>query len=271
MSDHVHPTEYHDEFSDVLGAYALDAVEPDERLSIETHLRTCPFCSAEVAEHREVAALLSQSGTDAPAGVWDRIAAELSPPAPPLRMSFSPTGEVDPLAGRDPAPGAEASTSNVVPLSGRRSVRNRTLIAALGVAATLLAVLGFVAVDQGRNASRYKEAATSVTTPGPDDLTVKLVGSDDRVDAQAVVNRSGRGYLVSHDLPDPGRDNLYQLWGQVDGVVLSLGTFNAGNDVVNFQLDPDRLDAVQAFAITKERAPGVLASKQDPVLVGEVA
>ena len=265
-------TEFHDDFTDLLGAYALDAVDPEERQRLDAHLHACPWCAAEVAEHREVAAFLSHSGTDAPPNVWDRIAAELSPPAPPLRMSFRPTGEVDPPAESDTAPSLSEPITNVVPFVGRRSVRTRTLAAGVSVAAVLLAVLGFVAVDQTRDANRIRDDVASGTIPrSPDDLSVELVGSNDRVGARAVVSSTGKGYLVPHDLPEPGSDELYQLWGQVDGVVLSLGTFGRDADVVNFQVDPGQLDGVEAFAVTKEQMPGVLASDHDPVLAGEVA
>lgn len=272
-------TEFHDDFTELLGAFALDAVEPDERQRIEAHLHTCPWCAAEVAEHREVAAFLSHSGTDAPEGVWDRIAAELSPPAPPMRLSFTRTGEAEaaPLraVAATPVQTADADDDvvapNVVPLT-RRSVRMRTFAAAVTAAAVLLGAVGFVAVDQMRQREQIEAEVGSGTIPqGPDDLSVKLTGEDADAGAQAVVNPSGKGYLVSHGLRDPGQDELYQLWGQVDGVVLSLGTFDGSTEVVNFQVDPDQLDAVQAFAVTKERMPGVLASENAPVLVGEVA
>src|SRR3954468_13451869 len=122
MSDHV------DEFTELLGAYALDAIDDDEREAIEAHLLTCPRCRAEVAEHREVAAFLSK-GAPAPDGVWDRIAAELSPPAPPLRMTFSPDGDVDPLAtdaGTDSGdPGDTGDTADVLPLAPPVTRRGR--------------------------------------------------------------------------------------------------------------------------------------------------
>lgn len=261
-------TEYHDEFTDLLGAYALDAVEPDEHRRIEAHLHTCPWCSAEVAEDRELAAFLAHTGTDAPEGVWDRIVAELSPPAPPVRMSFIAAGAIDPLAeaGSEPA----AASSNVVALSSR-SVRTRTLAAILGAAAVLLAALGFVAVDQSRQADKVRDDFASGTIPqSAGDLSVKLTGDDDDAVARAVVNPSGKGYLVANDLPDPGRDKLYQLWGQVDGVVLSLGTFDSETDVVNFQIDPSQLDGMEAFAVTEEPMPGVQRSDHGPVLAGQV-
>ncbi|CAN5408648.1 hypothetical protein BH10ACT1_BH10ACT1_18680 [soil metagenome] len=265
---------FHDDFSDLLGAYALDAVEPAEREMIEIHLRTCPWCAAEVAEHREAASFLSHSGTDAPEGVWDRILAELSPPAPPLRMSFSPTGEVDPLATTTASPAADAGTGAedvdatdpvVVPFRAR-SVRMRTFGAVLVAAACLLAAVGFISFNQGRDDGPSSDFALPQNT----ELQVSLQASGSDMGAQALVDATGKGYLVAHDLPSAGSDELYQLWGQVDGVVLSLGTFDGDTDVVPFHVDPSQLDSVQAFAVTKEKAPGVLASKQDPVMVGEV-
>lgn len=275
-------TDFHDEFTDLLGAYALDAVEPDERARIEAHLHTCPWCAAEVAEHREVAAYLSHSGTDAPDGVWDRIAAELSPPAPPMRLSLTPgaPGSVEaPLrAAADPDEAAPAPDGTaepdrtVVPIGRARSFSTRTFVAVVSAAAILLAVVGLVAVDQSRQVDRIEdESASGTIPPSAGDLSVKLTGDTSDMGATAVVSDTGRGYLVSHDLPAPGADELYQLWGQVDGVVLSLGTFGADTDVVSFQVDPDRLDGIQAFAVTKEISPGVVASQNDPVLVGEVA
>lgn len=257
-------TEYRDEFTGFLGAYALDAVDPDERLEIETHLLTCPWCAAEVVAHREVAAALSHSGADAPPGVWDKIAAELAPAAPPMRLSVTP-----------PAPEAAspevAPVTPVVSLDDRRRIRARTAGAILSVAAILLAVVGFVAVGQYRDASDLRDQQAAVTTPGPGDLTVRLDGSSSRAGAQAIVNSKGEGVLVPHDLPDPGDERLYQLWGQVDGVVLSLGTFNADAQVVRFQVTPDQVDRIQVMAVTEEQSPGVLASANDSVIIGETA
>ena len=77
-------------------------------------------------------------------------------------------------------------------------------------------------------------------------------------------------YLLVDDLPatDPGR--VYQLWGVVDGTVLSLGTFGADTDMVRFHIDPSRIDGVEAFAVTDEAAPGVVASEEEPVVAGTV-
>ena len=55
----------HDELQSLLGAYALDAVEDDEARAVERHLQECPRCRAEVANHRETAALMASVGAEA--------------------------------------------------------------------------------------------------------------------------------------------------------------------------------------------------------------
>lgn len=78
----------HAELQELLGAYALDAVEPEEAAVIELHLPTCPRCRIELTEHREAAALLGYAGGAAPKGLWDRIIAELEEPPPPFDLDL---------------------------------------------------------------------------------------------------------------------------------------------------------------------------------------
>src|SRR5439155_19353504 len=77
----------HHDIQELLGAYALDAVDDDERGVIEAHLADCPRCRAEVADDREVAAFLGHTGGSAPTGVWDRITASLEEAPPPLALA----------------------------------------------------------------------------------------------------------------------------------------------------------------------------------------
>ena len=100
----------HDEITELLGAYALDAVSPEEAAEIEQHLTECPRCRAEVTAHREVAGVLGNLGGSAPAGLWSRIADELAIGSEgPLRPSISGTsplarptfGEIAPAGGHE--------------------------------------------------------------------------------------------------------------------------------------------------------------------------
>lgn len=256
-----------DEFSELLGAYALDAVDDDEREAIERHLVDCPRCRAEVAEHREVAAYLSQSGAPAPDGIWDRIAAELAPPAPPMRLSVLPHEPAEPA----PAPASEAAGGSVTPIDRRTSTGrrpSRPMLAVLAIAASIIAILGVVVVTQnGRvdGPQTLEERASAAVT----DSKLKVDLSGDVGSARAVVTPDGQGYLIMDGVEAPADGDVYQLWGKVDDTVLSLGTFGDAA-VVPFSVDPTRIGDIELFAVTQERGPGVVASTETPILAGTV-
>ena len=77
----------HEEITGLLGAYALDALEPGELQTVDRHVQDCKTCLAEVAEHREVAGLLTPGWAQPPAGLWEKIAASLEEVPPPLNMA----------------------------------------------------------------------------------------------------------------------------------------------------------------------------------------
>ena len=108
----------HDEVSEMLAIYSLDALPADEAALVEQHLADCRRCQADLASLREVAGLLAGSATSPPEELWDRIAAELTEPAsgPPL-------------------------TPPVIAIGTSRKPR-AWRVAAIGLVAALLAVLG---------------------------------------------------------------------------------------------------------------------------------
>lgn len=62
---------------DLVGAYVLDAVEPDERAAFEQHLETCSTCRDDVAALSRAAAALGEVTLEAPPpALWDRIRVE---------------------------------------------------------------------------------------------------------------------------------------------------------------------------------------------------
>lgn len=60
--------------ADLLSAFALDALRPEESASVDDHLRSCVPCRAEVDELRELASALAPAGHDPPATLWASIA-----------------------------------------------------------------------------------------------------------------------------------------------------------------------------------------------------
>jgi len=250
----------HDEIAELLGAYALHAVDADERARVEEHLETCPRCRAEVRDHEQVAALLGNSGGNAPEGVWDRIASTLEEAPPPMRLDLP------------------AGPAAVIPLErGRRRPVGRVAVAALTAAAALLiGVLGVQVARQDDRIGKLQTAlddgalvrASRLALEDPDAQTARLRSLDGEVTATAVVLPDGTGYLLADDVPALERDRTYQLWGQTDGGLISLGLLGADpDDVMAFRAS----DGVAVLAITDERAPGVVASEHRPVLAGELA
>jgi anti-sigma-K factor RskA len=244
----------HDELSELVAAYALDAVEPDEGRLIEEHLSVCPRCRAELADHREVTALLAHTGAPAPDGVWDRIAASLeeAPPAVPLGDVLSLPRRTEP----------------------RRPPRPRATWTLAAAAAVLVAVLGVQVARQDQQLDDLRaQVEAGAVDPAelalrdPDAEFVELSSSDGDLRVRAVIDAEGRGFLLAHNLPKLGRAKTYQLWGVgATEQPISLGVLGSDPTSASFRV----VGPFDALAITAEDAPGVVVSEQAPVVVGEV-
>ncbi|WP_278259966.1 anti-sigma factor [Nocardioides convexus] len=77
MTDHDHA---------LSGAYAVDALDAEERARFEAHLHDCRDCQEEVASLREAAALLGTDSAEPPAAVRDAVLASIQSirPLPPV-------------------------------------------------------------------------------------------------------------------------------------------------------------------------------------------
>ena len=231
-----------------------------------------------------MAALLAHSGAPAPEGVWNRILDELEPAPPALRMPSIPGA--DPTAADanrvapDEASAAEPPGTGAAPdelASRRHSIRTRVLAAVLAVAAAIVAVLGVVTIRQSQRLDQMDTAMRQVSLArvanqalaDPRSTSAKLTSGDGRVAAPVVVTREGEGYLLASKLPRLPDRRTYQLWGQVQGSLISLGVFDGPTDVVAFRLGADSAQ-LKGFAVTEEVSPGVSVSRNQPVLKGAI-
>ncbi len=222
----------HAELEELLGAYALDAVAPDEAAALEAHLAGCPRCRAEVDAHREVAGALGNTVDPLPPGLWDAIAGRLDE-----------DGEV-----RAP----------VVPI-GTPPPRRRTarwVVAAVGAAAVVaVAALSIGLVQADRQNGRLQDAlgrqtsAVAAAQAAPGHLEATLTSTGGSPAARFVLRSDGRGYLVDARLPALSAGRTYQLWGLYGGTPISLGL-----------LGP----SPTAGAFTAARLPGSLAITVEP-------
>ncbi len=154
----------HDEASDLLAVFALDAVDSDEHEEIEAHLAECPRCRAELDAHRDVAAALGNSVESLPEGLWSSIASRLPRPGrgaaahadPPARRAAA-------CAAPEERPTRGFRTPRTSAASHRRASRGRLLsVASLAVAAAAVAaVLGVNLVHANNQISNLKQAPTA--------------------------------------------------------------------------------------------------------------
>ena len=265
----------HQDIQELLGAFALDAVDDDERDVIEAHLAGCPRCRAEVEGHRETAALLAHSGERAPEGVWDRIAEALdeAPPALDLaRIAPRPPGVGEPSGATDDL--SRRREARALP----RSISLRVAAVTMAVAAALTLFLG-VALghrDQGdlgrvgRIADILQKAGVSnaadAALADPASQQVKLTSTDGKSTAEVVRRPDGTGYLVPTGLASLPAGRVYQLWAVRSDAKISLGVLGGKPEVSAFRM----AGPVLAYAVTEEAAGGVAASQNQPVVVGFV-
>lgn len=238
----------HSDLQELLGVYALDALDPEEAEVVEGHLVDCPRCRTEVAEHREAASLLSFSGAQAPEAVWTRIATTLEASPPPFELR-APT----PGRARRPLPMllAAAAAVVVIGLLSAQVVRQGDRIDSLS------SVFDQRGLDQAAAAAAVDPTARTITLRSDDGVHV----------VHAVVLPDGHGYLVQANLPPLSRDQTYQLWGVMGAQTVSLGVLGDGAVIVPFVAS----GPLSALAITAEHRGGVVASTNAPIVQGVVS
>jgi hypothetical protein len=237
----------HPEVEELLGAYALDALEPEEADAVDLHLRDCPRCRAEVGEYREAAALLAFGGVEAPPGVWEKIQASLEEAPPPVSL-----GRVVPItrASRWQSMGARVAAAAAVVIS----------VLALGISL----VRGGGSSDDDRTLN--DEIAVAAADPDAVPVHLASASTSGGGGAADIVILDGRAYLIRHSLPALADDETYQLWGKKGDTLVSLGVLGPSPSKTILPAGA----SYEALAITAEKAPGVVSSQNPAVVAGLV-
>ncbi|HLM18418.1 MAG TPA: anti-sigma factor [Acidimicrobiia bacterium] len=241
-----------DEITELLPAYALDAVDDDERAAIDAYLDAHPDERATVAEFQVTASMLAHTGGPPPEGVWERLESMISTTPPPLRV-------VPPAVLLPPsAPAGETA---------RPDQRWRWLAAAAAVVALVFGGLWLVDRGDGGGGAAGDTAAlaaTEATAPGARHAT--LTNDDGTELATAVVTSDGAGYVTS-ELPPAPAGHTYQLWGITRTGTISLGVLGRDPGTVAFHA----AGPTTSLAITTEVVGGVPVSHNAPDAVGDIA
>lgn len=234
---------------DLLEAFALDALEPEEELAVEAHLEGCRVCATLVGDSLRVTAAIADS---VPA----------SSPSPELRRRL--LDSVD-SAGTERSQPSQTSVSPRVQVSQRRPPRSWSRVSRVlstrwtRVLAPAIAVLALVAIgistalnlqmsdqmgavksentvlrrqlDQSMatttalasasntvsqmqgNLQRWQETSYALAQPG--NQTLVLSPADPGVDSRGVLVLSEDGreaVLMASDLEAPQPDSVYHVW-----------------------------------------------------------
>lgn len=205
------------------GAYAVDALDAEEKALFEEHLAACPACQAEVAGLREATASLAQSAeTEPPAALRDRVLAEIRTvrPLPPEVRSAAP------------------ATVRALPLRRR--------LTAFAVAAALLGVAGVGTVvwhetttsDQGRLSAADRVLRASDARR----VSLSLEGGGSASVVRSV--SEGKAVLIAKDMPAAPSDRVYELWLQTPaGAMVPAGTMTGGDATVVLEGDAAKATA----------------------------
>jgi anti-sigma-K factor RskA len=217
---------------ELTAAYALDALDPEERRAFEEHLETCESCREELASF---------------AGTTEALAVAASGPAPrpELRDRVLASARSEPQV--------------VVPLERRRSWSIPALAAAAAVAAVVAVALGLVAI---RLSSDLDEARSALEIlQDPDARTVNLQTGTGRL----VVDPGGRAVLVLGGLEAAPEGKTYEVWVVEGDTPLPAGLFpgTGASELIDVE---GTVGAGDVVAVTLEEAGGA-ETPTPPLLV----
>ncbi|MFI5984590.1 anti-sigma factor domain-containing protein [Streptomyces sp. NPDC051555] len=240
------------------GAYALDALGPDERHAFTRHLDHCTSCAQEVREFAATAARLAS-------------AAAVTPPPELKARVLDRIDTVRQLPPRVPAPGRYAE------LATRIRRRGGVFVIAASVAAAV--TFGALALDQHERAGRADRVRQSAQQDADragarsEALAAVLAAPDARTATGrtatgarvTVVTSAARDQAVvlAPQLPATPAGTTYQLWFSEHGSMRPAGLLGGGHALL---LDGAVRDAT-AIGLTVEPAGGSASPTTAPVLV----
>jgi anti-sigma factor RsiW len=230
-----------DEFDELLAAYALDAIDDDDRPAVDERLASDPEARQRLAQLEE-AVMLAAHELGPPDHVWDRLAADVFPGQP-----------------RVPHPRLLVNRANT-----RRP--GRRILAGLAAAACIAALgTGIVLASTAGPPNPSLTAAAQAAQGAPGARLADLRATDGTVAASAVVLPNGSGYLTSQ-LSGLATGRTFQLWALTTNGAVSLGVLGPHPQVVAFTL----VGGARRLVVTDEAAGGVTESHQVPTAVGDL-
>lgn len=254
--DHTPESPESDDLRELLGAYALDALDADERAAVEAHVLRDQEARAELHALQLGAAWLEQSAERPSSKVWEAVAAEMA-----SDLAHDVPGAA--AAGND-----SGDATVVTPIRRRSSVVTRTLALAAALAAVVAVAGGVALVLDGQGESTTPVASSiddARSKPGARAVVLETTKGASAL--EAVVLKDGSGVAVPRDLTTLDAHRTYQLWAITADGPVSLGTMGADPRPLTFE----SVRGVTALALTTEPRGGSPQPTGIPVATGDLA
>jgi anti-sigma-K factor RskA len=210
---------------DLLAAYALDALDDDERERFERHLPDCEECTEQLALLRE----------------------------PVAALAYAAEGPVPPKELRDRiVEGARAEPRAAVIKLPRRNWAFAAVGGVAAAAAALAIGLGLWANSLSNSLDRERSAKSALDQLLTENATAKpLIGAN----GSLIVNRNGRAAILVCGLANAPSSKIYEAWVIKGNSPEPAGLFEGGSGCSPVFLT-QRVPKNATVAVTLERAGG---------------
>ncbi|MGO1184285.1 MAG: anti-sigma factor domain-containing protein [Micrococcaceae bacterium] len=246
-----------DRAAELLGAWAVDAVDPEERALVERVLARDPELRAEADELQRVTAKLAASlAVEPPESLREAVLA---------RIATDQSGAADQAS----TPEQSSETGTVVPLRRRRPWIPAVAAAAAAAAVVVAVTWGISTLGSDGITDQDQHTAVEqvMEDPAAQHFTADLpeIG-----ELEIALGADGTGVLAGRQVPDPGDAQAYQLW-TIDGdaAPASHGLVEVHDGRVLMPLEGVPAGAI--VAVTVEPAGGSEQPTTEPILAVETA
>lgn len=252
-----------EEVRELLGAYALGALDPDEQTTVSSHLAMCPACRAEAASYASVVEALG-------------VAAPREAPPPSLRDSIMASiggSDVRPTSNTIAFPSGPQQPAKQVGFLRRRAVQVLSAAAILLlIGVGILAYLLSQTIDERDQAQAAQEQIKGYLSSGAQTVAM--------AELPASTYKSGQGHgtvltapgkptmIVVGGCPPSSDSRTYHVWVAINGQRTPVGTLEVGDDWTGWLMveTPEAISSYDEIGVTMVTD----SDRRDDLLVAQV-
>jgi anti-sigma-K factor RskA len=249
-----------DDFENLSGAFALDAVSPEERAAVEKALASSESLRAEAGELADTAAALADAvqPVQPSAGLKDAIFAQLDATPQLPREERAPDAVVEPSAAPDPAGPAQERART------RWFRRPAVLVTAVAAAAAL--VVGGITVPLLINGTTQQQDPFAAIASASDAQTVTTAVANGGTATVVWSGELGRAAIELEGATPLDESSDYELWFMGDDGTRSAGLVQVDATGDARQELAGEMGAGDIIGLTVEPAGGSPQPTGDPIL-----